>query len=135
MKKNVLYFLTVILSFITVNAPASHGTGGELTWKCLGTGEYVFQLKFYRDCNGIPGPGSVNINTTVPGVATIAAPMVSQTDISPDGFFSDGITNCPTCAMGNGGSPIFGLIEEFIYESAPVTLNGVPPAGGWTFSW
>ena len=114
---------------------ASHGTGGEMTWRCLGNGQYVFQVKFYRDCNGIPGPASIVINTTVPGIPTIPAPLISQTDISPDGFLSDGITSCPDCINAGSGTPIVGLIEEFVYESAPVVLNGVPPASGWEFIW
>lgn len=125
----------IIFLFAGSNLFASHGTGGELTWRCLGTGQYVFQVKFYRDCNGIPGPNSITISTTVPGVPSIPATLFSQTDISPDGLASDGTTSCPNCPQGNGGSPIFGLIEEFVYESAPVTLTGIPPAGGWTFSW
>ena len=137
MKKQIIFLLSLLISSILNmdNAVASHGTGGELTWKCLGTGEYVFQLKFYRECNGIIGPATVTINTTVPGLPSILAPLVSQTDISPDGFAANGSTQCPTCAQGNPGTPIFGLIEEFVYETAPVTLNGVPPVNGWTFSW
>ena len=36
---------------------ADHVIGGDITWTCQG-GDYVFQLVFYRDCNGAP------INTT-----------------------------------------------------------------------
>ena len=31
---------------------ASHVMGGDLTWSCDGSGNYVFELVFYRDCNG-----------------------------------------------------------------------------------
>jgi hypothetical protein len=27
--------------------------GGEITWDCVGGGQYVFTMKLYRDCNGI----------------------------------------------------------------------------------
>ncbi len=137
MKKLYLILLSFFLiSILNINnAVASHGTGGELTWECLGNGQYIFQLKFYRDCNGVNGPASVIINTTVPGLPSIPATIVSQTDISPTGFSANGINSCPTCAQGNSPSPIFGLVEEFIFESAPITLNGIPPAAGWTFSW
>ena len=130
-----IFALLLIGSMLSVkNVQASHGTGGELTWTCLGSGQYVFQCKFYRDCNGIPGPASITINTSVPGVPNIFASLASQTDISTDGYYSDGDSLCPNCPQG--GSPaIAGLIEEFVYESAPITLPGVPPPGGWTFSW
>ncbi len=128
--------ITLIFFFASIiTLKASHGTGGEMTWTCMGNGQYVFQVKFYRDCNGIPGSQAININTTVPGVPNIFAPIFSQTDISPEGFYQDGISPCPTCAGVGGGSAQPGIIEEYIYRSAPVTLNGVPPAQGWDFIW
>jgi len=27
--------------------------GGEITWACLGGGDYQFDLVLYRDCNGL----------------------------------------------------------------------------------
>jgi len=113
---------------------ASHGTGGELTWRCDGSGAFIFQVKFYRDCNGINGPNSVMIQTTVPGLATIPAALVSNTDISPNGFFADGLTPCPDCPTG-GVPAVFGIIEEFVYESQPIVINGTPPPTGWDFMW
>ncbi len=128
--------LTLVLSVFlagTTTLFASHGMGGEITWRCLGNGQFIFQMKFYRDCNGIPGPNSTSLTTNHP-IGTINMPLVAQNDISPVGFESDGIVPCPTCSMG-GVPNVPGLVEEFIYESAPVMLSGVPPTTGWTFSW
>jgi hypothetical protein len=122
------FFSAILLNFQT--AIASHGTGGEVTWRCLGTGQYIFQLKFYRDCNGIPAPQNLSLTTTVPGVATIPMTRISVTDISPTGLLSDGVTPCINCVSGG-----VGVIEEHIYESAPTVLTGVPPAQGWEFYW
>ena len=113
-------------------AEASHGMGGELTWTCLPSGQFKFRLKFYRDCSGIPAPNSVTLTTTVPGVPTIPMPRVQINDISPQGFIPAGNASCPTCATGTAN---IGLVEEDVYESAPVTLNGTPPATGWQFYW
>jgi gliding motility-associated-like protein len=108
--------------------------GGELTWTCLGSGQFKFKMKFYRDCNGIT-PGSIVLTTTVPGVPTINLNPIQQNDISPNGLLANGVTSCPNCTDGSFSNPIPGLVEEYIYESAPVTLAGVPPATGWRFSW
>jgi len=113
---------------------ATHGMGGELTWTCLPTGEYKFQLKFYRDCNGISGSNSINLNTTVPGISYILMPLVGVNEISPTGFYANGITACQACGQISS-PPVPGIIEEFIYQSAPVNLPGVPPTAGWIFSW
>ncbi|MDQ3051177.1 MAG: PKD domain-containing protein, partial [Bacteroidota bacterium] len=137
MKRIILLLSIFIGSLIpSSNLYASHGMGGEVTWTCLPSGQFRFELKFYRDCNGIPGPASISLTTTVPGVPNIPLPLFDQNDISPVGLASNGITACATCAQGNGSNPpIPGLVEEFIYRSAPINLPGVPPATGWVFSW
>ena len=136
MVKKLIFLLSLIF---LVSLPqvsfATHGMGGEITWDCLGNGQYKFRMKFYRDCNGIGMPGSVDMETTVPGRPIITLFLVSQQDISPNGFYSNGVTPCADCINGNSNNPIQGLVEEFIYESNPTTLNGVPPATGWIFSW
>jgi gliding motility-associated-like protein len=137
---NLKRFLLSLMLFAAIGVVpgklfASHGMGGEITWTCLPGGQFKFKMKFYRDCNGIPGPASVTLSTTVPGVPNIPLPLIQQNDISPDGIKSDGITTCANCNQGGFGSPIPGLVEEFIYESAPVNLPGIPPAAGWVFEW
>ena len=127
MKKALLLLL---ITFCSYSSFASHGMGGEITWTCDGTGNYIFNVKFYRDCNGIPGPGSITLNTNVTGVPTILCNLLTQTDISPDGSNGTGNTNCPTCVTGGNGA-----VEEFVFQSAPTSLPGVPPATGWGFSW
>lgn len=111
---------------------ASHGMGGEITWQCQPNGAFVFQLKFYRDCNGINAPMSLNMTSTVPGVPAIPMTRIQINDISPQGYFSDGTSPCPNCSAP-GGNP--GVIQEHIYVSQHVFLNGVPPAAGWDFFW
>ena len=98
--------------------------GGEITWRCSGT-QYIFTLKLYRDCNGIPQTGNITMNSNSPA-GNINMIEVDINDISPTG------ANCPTC-IAPLNSP--NAVEEHIYESAPITLNGVPPAGGWYFAY
>ncbi len=85
--KVLAFILIIFMTGFTKFSHASHGMGGEITWTCLPSGQFKFQMKFYRDCNGIPGPVTVSLNTTVPGVPNIPLALISQTDISPVGYY------------------------------------------------
>ncbi len=112
-------------------AYASHWMGGEITWECQGGGDYVFKLKVYRDCNGVPGPNAAQLSVwNHPSINTIALTLISQTDISPSCNQVAGGPAAITCGVGGPGA-----VEEFIFESAPITITGVPPAQGWAFTW
>ena len=46
-----LRFIGIIVSlFFTFSSQASHIIGGEITYSCLGNGEYIVELRVYRDC-------------------------------------------------------------------------------------
>lgn len=131
--KHLRIALLFFWSLTCNNLFASHGMGGELTWTCQGNA-YVFTMKFYRDCNGIPGPVNPSLTTNVPGVPNIPLTQISLTDISPTGSNTSGVTPCPACpASGSGGGN--GAVHEYVYRSNPVILPGTPPAAGWVFSW
>ena len=74
-----------IFLFLSTKAFGSHVMGGEITWKCDGNNKYIFELVFYRDCNG------AEVNTLSealrvwnhPTLTTIILPFVSRIDISP----------------------------------------------------
>lgn len=121
--KKLLLLLT--LSVFSTGAFASHIMGGEITWECQPTGEYVFTLKIFRDCNGIPQqtfPQLLNIWNYTGFPNTITCNFVSQTDISPPCGFP--------CS-----NPTAGSAEEFVFVSAPVVLAGTPGVNGWVFTW
>jgi Secretion system C-terminal sorting domain len=125
MKKILLTF-----SFLFLFAPqifASHLDGGEITWTCQGNGQFIFKLKIYRDCSGLPlsclDATSIDVSG-LPGLCSIPlSPSCSNSDITPS---SCGIS----CASASNLAK-----QVWIWTSLPVTLNGVPPATGWTFSW
>lgn len=48
--RNTLFVLLAV--FFTTELFAAHIIGGEITYECLGTGQYRFTLKLYRDCAG-----------------------------------------------------------------------------------
>jgi hypothetical protein len=128
--------LLVILSAFCLKANATHVMGGEITWKCTGNG-YVFQLVFYRDCNGVDvNPVSENLKIwNHPSLSTIPVLFVSRTDISPACTPVAGSPNPLSCGSGPNAGNGVGAIEKIIYESNPVILSGVPPAQGWIITY
>lgn len=135
----ILRHLLILLfaGLIGNSALASHIMGGEITWVCLGGGQYQFDLVLYRDCNGLDiiDP-SIDIEVWGhPTVSTITCNLFSQVDLSPQ------CTEVPagppelSCGVGTGGGTGPGAVEKFIYRSAAVSLPGVPPAGGWAFTY
>lgn len=130
MRKVLLAIFSIIMSVGATQA--SHLIGGDITWDCLGNGQYKFYLRLYRDCQSQVQLTQPQIDVwNHPSVHNIAVNLVSQSDISP------------TCNVSFGGqqiscsapSPLSGAVEEFVYESDPVSLPGVPPAEGWIFSY
>jgi gliding motility-associated-like protein len=135
MNKGIKRFLLFLASFslLVTQARASHLMGGEITWECLGTGEFVFQMKLYRDCSGAAAPLSAILDViNNPSIATINLSLVSQNDISPQCNVAGPTI---TCAAASPTNPIPGAVEEYIYQSAPTLLNGTPPPQGWVFTY
>lgn len=122
MKKLILSLSLIIL--FPAKDFASHLLGGEISWQCMGTGEYIFKLKLYRDCSGISlsATDSLAVNGH-PTLCGIQLTTLSITDLSPAGCGY----NC------TGGDPR--SVEEIIYTSAPIIVDGIPPATGWIFSY
>lgn len=108
--------------------------GGEITWVCDNQGRYIFTTKIYRDCNGANLTPSFSLrlhNYPTPGLSNTTIP-ISRTG------FTDISATCGSkpCAGLTPASPdIPGAIEEHIYQSAPIRLNGVPGPLGWTITF
>ena len=128
-------FLVLLVGFLLYSpAKASHLMGGEITWTCITdptvgpVGLYIFKLKVYRDCNGIPISGTVQTITVHnnPFISSINVDLVpgAPFDISP---------LCDPLNSGNAQmdcvNPQQGSVEEYVYESLPINLVGIPPAG------
>lgn len=137
MKSRMKIIFTLLLLFFFGNlARATHGMGGEITWTCQGGGDYVFELIFYRDCNGF------EINTSSeeirvwghPSVTSISADFVERIDISPSCTAAGGEVPFD-CGVGVSGGNGVGAIEKIVYRSNPITLSGVPPSDGWFFTY
>jgi len=126
----LLLVLLVCRAFV---ADATHVMGGEITWRCNGNG-YVFELIFYRDCNGVE-VNTISENIEVwnhPTITQIPVAFVSREDISPVCTPVAGSPQPLDCGAGANGGNGIGAIEKITYRSAPIVLPGVPPAGtGW----
>ena len=136
MKKYLVAFLSFLL--FTSPASASHFMGGEITWICLkggpNVGQYIFQMKVYRDCSGtIFSQSSTTLDhhnyPAVGNMTPILMNFISATDISPTGAAASG-NLCFDCS----GSDV-GAVEEFVWRSDPITFAGSPPPEGWHFTW
>ncbi|TAE89511.1 MAG: hypothetical protein EAY81_02240, partial [Bacteroidetes bacterium] len=84
MKKIALFCLFVIA---VVSAEASHLSGGEISYKCIGFRQWEITLVVYRDCNGVSMPGCNGTNITNCTKTLMAKPMatVSGGGLNPNG--------------------------------------------------
>lgn len=136
--KKLIVSLFLILLGISLSSSISYAQllGGEITWQCQGNGEYVFELKTYRDCNDI-GVNNTQVNLSVwghPTITTVPVTFVNKTDISPTCTAASG-NNPLDCGTGPNGGNGIGAIEENIYRSSPVVMTGSIPATGWHITY
>ncbi len=138
MKKFKLIFLLLILLTSVFTVKATHYMGGEITWKCIPSGQpdagkFIFYVKAYRECNGITFGTTVTLNSNSPaGNITLNIINGWPKDISPVCNSNSSFPHI-TCAGATTNNT--GAIEEYYYKSSPIQLSGVPPASGWKFSW
>jgi len=130
-------FVILILLVFSNFAKASHVMGGEITWVCAGTNTYQFQLVIYRDCNGQDIIAN-NLDIEVwghPTVTSINCLLIQTIDLSPPCTQVAGGPIQLDCGTGTSGGNGPGAIQKYIFQSAPITLIGTPPAGGWAFTY
>ena len=144
--KKLLLFLTLFSVFFfskPTQSRASHFLGGEISWECINSGfhqgKMIFTFKLYCACYiGTASCPSSSINMVNPlysmygGVSTIVCNNVSVREISnPDCYdplqrFTCGQT------LAAGGTR---AMKEYVFNSAPVQINGIPASTGSHFDW
>lgn len=105
---------------------ASHVSGGDLSYQCLGNNQYKITLNLFRDCSGIDMSGSETIEfASSCSTFTVSASLVNigGTEISQ---LCEEQTPNSTC--NGGGLP---GMERYTYE-ATVTM---PPCTDWVINW
>lgn len=132
----MIYRILLVFMLMSSSSFGSHVLGGDITWECVGN-QYVFQLVFYRDCNGaIANTAFENIEVWGhPSVNSIQVNYISSEDLSPFCNAVPGSLPPLDCGSGQAGGNGIGAIEKIIYRSNPTTLNGTPPAEGWVFTF
>jgi hypothetical protein len=118
--KKIVSFLILYVS-ICYSARSAHFVGGEITWQCMGGGQYILTLKVYRDCNGsgVSTLGQFIRIWNHPTMSTIPVNFISQSDMAP------------ACTQVTGGpaplscsSPTAGTFEEYVFQS-PLLFIGL----------
>lgn len=114
--------LAMILSGLA--AQATHMSGGEIYWECIGPNQFRIQLLVYRDCAGINVDPTYNLVLTSPcGNRNLTVTTNGGTELSQ---LCDVELPNSTC---NGGT--LPGIEQYIYTGT-ITL---PPCNSWRIGW
>lgn len=122
MLRRTLSILTLALASLT--AQATHMSGGEIYWECLGNNNYRIRLLVYRDCAGISVDPNYTLDITSPcGNRTLTVSTNGGTELSQ---LCDLELPNSTC---NGGT--LPGIQQYIYTG---TVN-LPPCNAWRISW
>ena len=123
-----LLSLILLLQLISTPSQGHHILGGDLTYECIGNGNFQFTLTLYRQCFGgaaLPQT-SMNISGPVNGVLNRQSAM----DYSP-GCVGNTANRClnPVSSTGTSGS-----ISRFVFVGV-LNLSGLGPAdsSGYTF--
>lgn len=128
--RRIFFWLFLVFAIASQwnTANASHVLGGDLTYRCLGNGNFRFTLTMFRDCAGIQWTqNTIQLQGPVGGTLT----LVSSSDVSPRCPGSTAIScNPPSTATGAQGA-----VARFVYTGI-VNLSGLGPApvgAGYTF--
>lgn len=116
--------LLLLLPLFSLTAKATHMSGGEIYWDCIGPNQYRITMVIYRDCFGINVDPSYNLVLTSPcGNRNLTVSTPGGVEISQ---LCDLELPNSTC---NGG--VLPGIQQYIYTGV-ITL---PPCDSWTVSY
>lgn len=119
--------LVVSAIWIAPNAMfASHISGGDISYECLGNNQYKITLNLFRDCSGITMSNSESISLQSScGTQNLTASLVNPGGTEISQLCAEQTPNS-TCSGGN----LPGM-ERYTYE---VTAT-MTPCSDWVISW
>ena len=116
--------ILILVAFAGIRAGATHMSGGEIYWECIGPNTYRIQLVVYRDCAGINVDPSYTLQLTSPcGNRSLTVTTPGGVEISQ---LCDMELPNSTC---NGGT--LPGIQQYIYSGTIV----LPPCNSWSIRW
>ncbi len=129
MKKLFLFFAFLAFVF-SWNASAYNFLGGNLTYKCIGNNQFIFQVAVITDCSGVPLSNNsyVNIYSSMP-IQTIVCSLKIVKENTPS-CLPSGVLTPRECSEND-----FGGIKTFEFESAPIDLSNVPPPSSYGYNF
>lgn len=141
--KTFYHFVRILflVSFLHTSLKASHVSGGDLTYVCIGPNQYEITFKMYRDCSGITVPTTIPVTfTNTCSLTNPATVNLTLRNPSTGAVCSGSPTPCATevsqlCpsqvpnSTCNGGS-LPGM-QEYIYKGT-VTFPG--QCNSWTIA-
>ncbi len=116
-------FLSLLAGIIFLSLPvkATHLYGGEISFRCLGGGQFEFSLTLFHECGPMMSPTELLGGPQGP----ISLFWISTERLTPPCHDVSISTGCDTANPGLGRT---------LYQGV-TTLSGVPPVQGWKFSW
>ncbi|MFT6165899.1 MAG: gliding motility-associated-like protein [Vicingaceae bacterium] len=144
-KKGILFLILyniILASFSQTGSGVS--MGGEISWRCLPNGQYIFSITQYAPCNrGRLFQGvRIDISSSRLPLSSPNGPVVDRILLSPDLVRIQASNNGDTspqctpyqnqpfsCSRGDSG-----MVQAIYYESNPISLYGIPPSDGWEFT-
>ncbi len=119
--KNI--FTIIIFLFISLTGFASHISGGQITYKCLGNNVYEVKLTYFWDCASGFNPGATQ-TIDADGCGNNLNLTVTQSSLTPgDGILAGGL--CPTASTLTNCKKRIDYIGTITLPSA---------CNSWTFS-
>ena len=134
---NSLY-KTLLLSMLALlmlapRSEASHISGGDMSYTCIGQDSFLLRLALFRDCSGI----TMSTNQTVTLTSTCGGSITVTLNNVPNTSTGNAYTNISQlCSSDSLNSTCFGGtlpgMQEYIYEGIVVLT---PPCDTWTAGW
>ena len=119
---------TLLLTLMTGLVSASHISGVDISWTCVGNNYYQVTLNLFRDCSGITMSSTQELDVTSDCGQSFSVTM-NQVPGSGQEISQLCTSVLPQSDCNNGGYP---GMEHYTYQA---TVFLFPPCDGWTLAW